>query len=145
MVLVMLAALAATLLAPSIWTAPARAAQEIAATAPAVDAAKAADLVKAIDAADKAVKANQSKKAIEELRTARQLAGQIAQAAGVTMAQMPICNANCPILSDKVDPKVTTRMHKGQRVGFCCSDCLGSWDKLSEKEKDAKLSEAENK
>jgi hypothetical protein len=36
------------------------------------------------------------------------------------------------------DPDVTV-MYKGVKVGFCCEDCIGKWNKLSDAEKDAKL------
>jgi hypothetical protein len=52
-------------------------------------------------------------------------------------------NTVCPIEGGKVDPaKVPaelTREFKGQKVGFCCPDCLPVWDKLSDAEKEAKL------
>ena len=54
-------------------------------------------------------------------------------------------NARCPIMGTPIDPakvpEELTRMHKGQKVAFCCPGCPLAWDKLSDAEKDAKLAE----
>ena len=55
-------------------------------------------------------------------------------------------NARCPIMDSPIDPaKVPenlTREHKGKKVAFCCAGCPVAWDKLSDAEKDAKLTKA---
>jgi pectinesterase len=54
-----------------------------------------------------------------------------------------VVNNVCPIMGTKIDPaKVPDsliRDYKGQKVGFCCSDCPKDWDSLSDAQKDAKL------
>ena len=50
-------------------------------------------------------------------------------------------NAKCPIMGGKVNPKVEARTLEGKKVGFCCPKCPPKWDKLSEKQKRAKLAE----
>jgi hypothetical protein len=45
-------------------------------------------------------------------------------------------------LNQEAVPPELTRIHKGQKVGFCCGGCLPAWERLSEAEKDSKLSEA---
>jgi YHS domain-containing protein len=42
-------------------------------------------------------------------------------------------NKNCPVESEhEVDPKVT-RLYQGKLIGFCCNDCLETFDKDPEK------------
>jgi hypothetical protein len=57
-----------------------------------------------------------------------------------------IVNTRCPILGTPMDPDKTpdsmTRMFKGQKVGLCCTGCVTAWDKLSDKERQAKLDAA---
>ena len=54
-----------------------------------------------------------------------------------------VSNTRCPIMGLPIDPaKVPenlTRMYKGQKIGFCCAMCPAKWDKLSDREKEAKL------
>ncbi len=54
-----------------------------------------------------------------------------------------VVNDVCPIMGTKIDPTkvpdALTREYKGQKVGFCCSDCPPAWDALSDAQKDAKL------
>ncbi|MCE2967464.1 MAG: hypothetical protein ACK55O_04495 [Phycisphaerales bacterium] len=52
-------------------------------------------------------------------------------------------NDRCPIMdehpvSKRTDPDLTRRF-KGELVGFCCDDCPGAWDALSDQEKSAAL------
>jgi hypothetical protein len=61
-----------------------------------------------------------------------------------TSAPAQFANIKCPIMTgNAIDPaKVTpalTREFNGQKVAFCCGGCPGQWDKLSDKEKQAKL------
>jgi len=57
-----------------------------------------------------------------------------------------VANNRCPITGNKFDPKNVptnlTREWKGQKIGFCCPNCLPQWDKLSDKQKQAKLDAA---
>jgi hypothetical protein len=41
-------------------------------------------------------------------------------------------------------PDSLTREFKGQKVGFCCGGCPGTWDKLSDAEKEAKFKAVTN-
>jgi len=43
-------------------------------------------------------------------------------------------------VSDTV-PASLTRVHRCERVAFCCAGCPAKWDKLTDEEKDAKLRE----
>ncbi len=56
---------------------------------------------------------------------------------------VPAVNARCPISGKAIDrmniPEDQSRMYKGMKIGFCCTNCPGVWDKLSDAEKDAKL------
>ncbi len=58
---------------------------------------------------------------------------------------VPIVNPTCPIMGtamDKTAPENMTRMYNGQRIGFCCGECLTKWDAMSDKEKDVALKNA---
>ena len=105
-------------------------------------AKKLGEALKAIDSATKAVEANDKKKALAELKTAKTLVS----AAHKAMSQMgkgKILNVRCPIMGGKLDPSnlpaTLTRPFKGGKVGFCCGGCPGVWDKLSDEDKEQKL------
>lgn len=57
-----------------------------------------------------------------------------------------VVNKTCPIMGLKIDPNKVPdnlyRQFKGKGVGFCCGGCPGPWDKLSDSEKQAKLTKA---
>ena len=59
------------------------------------------------------------------------------------LAVKPLANVKCPIMGGAINPaKVKpelVREFAGEKVAFCCADCLGPWDKLSDKDKAAKL------
>ncbi len=66
------------------------------------------------------------------------------QKAGGEAAKTVACvNSTCPMMGNPIDPaKVPvslTREFYGQKVGFCCGDCLPAWDKLTDNQKAAKL------
>ena len=52
-------------------------------------------------------------------------------------------NAKCPIMGSIINPdKVAEdliRSYKSQKIAFCCAGCPADWDKLSDLEKDVKL------
>ena len=50
-------------------------------------------------------------------------------------------NPNCPITGSPVASDVTTE-RGGKTIGFCCADCIPTWDELSEEQKQAKLDAA---
>ncbi len=58
-------------------------------------------------------------------------------------------NNLCPIMGSKMDlakvPEKFTRTYKGKKVAFCCASCPAAWDKLSDTEKDTKLSKVLSK
>jgi hypothetical protein len=60
-----------------------------------------------------------------------------------TKPASPYVNVKCPIMQGDIDPAkvtdATTRVFNGQKVAFCCAGCPEKWDKLSDKEKQAKL------
>jgi len=49
-----------------------------------------------------------------------------------TQASAPV-NKKCPVSGDPVDPKGQTFSFKGQKIGFCCDDCIDSFKKDPEK------------
>jgi len=55
----------------------------------------------------------------------------------------PIINGSCPVTGKKIDiakiPDSQILIHDGQRIGFCSTECIPTWDKLSASEKNAKL------
>jgi hypothetical protein len=65
-------------------------------------------------------------------------------AAGSPANPAGVVNARCPIMGGTINtatvPESLTREYKGQKVAFCCAMCPGQWDKLSDADKDAKLS-----
>jgi hypothetical protein len=67
----------------------------------------------------------------------------------VSQAKSKFINTRCPIMGTPINPdKVPenlTRVFKGQKVAFCCGGCPDEWDKLTDKEKEAKLKEAASK
>lgn len=42
-------------------------------------------------------------------------------------------NKKCPITGDAVDPKGKTVKYKGKVVGFCCDDCIDTFNKDPDK------------
>jgi hypothetical protein len=58
-------------------------------------------------------------------------------------APVQVVNDKCPIMGGAINPAkvpaAQTRQFKGQTIGFCCTNCLPAWDKLSDEQKQAKL------
>ena len=52
-------------------------------------------------------------------------------------------NDRCPIMGSPINPaKVAENLirdYKGQKVAFCCAGCPAAWDKLTDTQKQAKL------
>jgi hypothetical protein len=44
---------------------------------------------------------------------------------------------HCPILHKPADASVPTRVLDGEVVGFCCTGCLGKWDRMTPTERRA--------
>jgi hypothetical protein len=104
------------------------------------------DALKAVDAAAKAVDSGQKKLALAELDKARKLLVAAHKIVPAPKPALQYANARCPIMGTAINPaKVTaklTRVHNGMKVAFCCGGCPAAWDKLTDAEKDAKLTEA---
>ena len=100
-------------------------------------------ILKSIDEAANAVEVGHKKTALEELDRARNMLKIIRKALG-NCVKPPFANSSCPIMGGVIEPdkvaKKLIREHKGQQVAFCCGGCPTQWDKLTDAEKDAKLS-----
>lgn len=58
-------------------------------------------------------------------------------------AQLDCVNRVCPVmLEDGVRKDGPRREWRGQRIGFCCEDCLGTWDKWTASERDNAVAKA---
>lgn len=119
-----------------------------------------------LDAAEAALKAGQTEKAHAAIQAARKrLAAAHAkmgtkghhkrgscdkarkgacQKSGQQASRPAVINTKCPIMGNKIDPaKVPANLYReyhGKGVGFCCGGCPVAWDKLSDEQKQAKLS-----
>lgn len=51
-------------------------------------------------------------------------------------------NTHCPIMGGKVTAEGGSADWNGQKVGFCCPECIGKWEALSEEDKAKKLVKA---
>jgi hypothetical protein len=51
-------------------------------------------------------------------------------------------NKKCPMSGEAVDGSGPTSDFKGGKVEFCCERCQGSWSKLADADKQAKLDSA---
>jgi hypothetical protein len=101
------------------------------------------DATAAIKAAVGAIDSGDTKTAKSELAKAENLLTTVHKSMEETIESLPCVNTKCPISGKAIDtmdrPKDCTRMYKGMKVGFCCPNCPLAWDKLTDKEKDAKL------
>lgn len=52
-------------------------------------------------------------------------------------------NTSCPLMPDAGVDGVTTAAFNGRVIGFCCSDCLGDWQRMSDAQREAKLKAAD--
>lgn len=106
-----------------------------------ISAAK-VDIKAAIEAIDK----GDTKTAKSELEKADKLLSNAHKCMKENTEKMPCSNAKCPIMGKSIDrmncSNGLTRMSKGMKVGFCCKECPAAWDKLTDREKDAKLKDA---
>jgi len=94
----------------------------------------------------KAVEAGQKEQALAELKKVKDLLTMTDQILAQNI-QPAFVNTVCPIMGSKIDPaQVTpalTREFNGQKVAFCCAMCPPAWDKLTDTQKQAKLSAAQ--
>jgi hypothetical protein len=92
--------------------------------------------VKAIESGDKQTELAELTKAVNMLATIREALGK--------HVKPQLANSRCPIMGSAINPdSVTanlTRDYKDQKIGFCCGGCPSAWDKLTDAEKQAKLS-----
>ena len=52
-------------------------------------------------------------------------------------------NTRCPIMGGRVKPgKGGSAVYNGKKVGFCCPGCIPAWNRLTDKEKAAKLAKS---
>ncbi|MHC4295535.1 MAG: hypothetical protein ACYSTL_08105 [Planctomycetota bacterium] len=96
-----------------------------------------------------AISAGQTKIALAELKSAQEYITASRQKVvdALMKPQAPrVVNRYCPITEKKFDPITVPderiRAFKGQKVGFCCTECPPAWDKLTDEEKSDKLNAA---
>ena len=117
--------------------------------------AKLDEVMKLLEAAKAAADTGDAKTASTQIAKTQTLLNEVRASAPACpacqahkAAKGKVCNVRCPMMGTSLDPdKVPaelTRLHRGQKVGFCCAGCPAAWDKLSEEEKDAKLKAATN-
>jgi len=108
-------------------------------------ATKVSGALKDLTAAEVAVKAGEKETALAELAKVRKVLEAL-QARVKPAASKKVVNTVCPVMGGKVDPnKIDPKLvvtHKGQKIGFCCGGCIPNWNKLSDAEKDKKLTAA---
>lgn len=96
-----------------------------------------------IEKAIQAIKSGDDKTALSELLKAQKSVGTIEQALGKHI-KPKFVNIKCPIMGSPINPEKVSgnlvRDFKGQKVAFCCGGCPATWDKLSDTEKELKLS-----
>lgn len=101
-----------------------------------------------IDAALKALETGDRVTAIRHLTAAR-LNIQTAHLALAKHVGPTFANAVCPMMGSPIkSEKVTAdlmREYKGQKVAFCCAGCPKAWDKLTNSQKEEKLTKAKAK
>ncbi len=99
-------------------------------------------VLKSIDEAVRAVKAGDSKAALNELHKAKKLIAAVNEAIG-RYVKPKFVNNRCPIMGTPIKPgKVTKnliREFNSQKIAFCCARCPAKWDKLTDTERQAKL------
>lgn len=98
------------------------------------------EAIKAAESGDKKAELAELNKAISALVTVHAAIGK--------HVKPQFANTRCPIMSspidrDKVDANLV-REYKGQKVAFCCGGCPAAWDKLTDGQKQAKLSAAKS-
>jgi hypothetical protein len=107
-------------------------------------AAHLAMISKSIDNAIQSIEAGNSEPALAELKKAQQMLAVIKESLAGQM-KSEFVNAKCPMMGSPINPEKISdnliREFKGQQVAFCCGGCPDMWDKLSDAQKEAKLSE----
>ena len=49
-------------------------------------------------------------------------------------------NEMCPISGRPITVDAPTATYKGRKIGFCCGNCPGAWDGMSQDDKDKAIS-----
>jgi hypothetical protein len=100
--------------------------------------------LKAMDAAEKAFETGDNKTAKAELELAKSLITTTHKALMEHKLPARVVNIRCPMMGTPIDPEKVpanlTRTFRGQRVAFCCAGCPMAWDRLTDTEKQTKLS-----
>ncbi len=90
-----------------------------------------------------AIQSGDDKTALSELLKAQKSVETVKKVLGKHIKPKFI-NTKCPMMGSPINPaKVPDnliREYKGEKVAFCCGGCPAMWDKLSDKEKETKLS-----
>ncbi len=96
-----------------------------------------------IDKALMAIKLDDTKTALAELKKVKKMLAVIKEGIG-KFVKPEFANIRCPIMGSPINPEKVTkdliREYKGQKVAFCCAGCPAAWDKLTDARKNAKLS-----
>lgn len=94
------------------------------------------EAVKAIESGDRKTELAELNKAVNTLVTIHAALGK--------HVKPQFANNRCPIMGSRINPDMVnaslTRDYKGQRIAFCCAGCPSAWDKLTDAQKQAKLS-----
>jgi hypothetical protein len=101
--------------------------------------------LKSLETLKKAIEAGHKEHALMELKKAQGLLAIVQQTLGQHV-KPEFANTVCPIMGSKFDPSKLPasliRKFNGQKVGFCCAGCPAQWDKLSNAQKQSKLTKA---
>lgn len=104
-----------------------------------------------IEKAIKAIERGNDKVALAELKMAKNMItamNAIIEAASKN-AKPGFANSKCPIMGSPINTdkvaKNLIREYKDRKIAFCCGGCPAAWDKLSDKEKDAKLAKVKTR
>ena len=92
--------------------------------------------IKAAESGDKKTELVELNKALNTLVTVHAALGK--------HVKPQFINSRCPIMGspidrDRVDPSLI-RDYNGQKIAFCCGGCPSAWDKLTDTQKQVKLS-----
>lgn len=74
------------------------------------------------------------------MRTALVLAVLLAGCAHAPARPAP--NARCPIMTDLEPDGATYVTWRGERIGFCCAQCVDKWDRMSDADRERALARA---
>ncbi len=91
---------------------------------------------KAIESGDKNIVQAELNKALKKLISIYEVLG--------THIKPQFANNLCPIMGSPINTNMVAksliRSYQGQKVAFCCAGCPSNWDKLTDIQKQARLS-----